>query len=206
MTNVTHLRNNKPKTVDEWRNYILEPWQKAVESIIETGLRLIEAKDEMEYGSWVKIFEDNKPFGIHTADRLMAIARHPVLSNCAHAHNLPRSWYTLYELSHIPEKDLQKLIDNGKVHSELTRGDLETLFIEEQKQEEEKEKLSTVLLANIHSAIEWSLADCSGSPFDCSILKDHHTIQEIRNGVHEVVRVWKRLADHLDSLATEEVS
>ena len=42
---------------------------------------------------------DDLPFGEDTAERLMAIVRHPVISNSAYARNLPAPWMTLYELT-----------------------------------------------------------------------------------------------------------
>jgi hypothetical protein len=199
MTNVTHIRNNKPKTVAQWRNYISEPWQKAVESIIETGQRLIEAKEEVEYGEWGKIFENNKPFSLRTAEFLMGIAKNPVLTNPLHATLLPPSWFTLYQLSLIPAEDLQKLIDAGKVHSELTRAEAENLRADEQKQEGERQFLLSLLAKNIYTAREMSLADCGGSHYDFSILKGYVT-QELVDGGEEVSKLWAKLTDHLRSL------
>src|SRR5262245_48220415 len=120
---VTPIRDDKPRTVTEWRNYISEPWQKAVESIIETGKRLIEAKESVAHGEWIKIFEGNKPFSRYTADKLMAIARHPVLANVAPGQHLPPSWTILFELSQIQEDTLSEMIQEGLVHHELTRAE-----------------------------------------------------------------------------------
>ena len=86
---VTQIRGNKPHTIEEWRNYISEPWQNAVESIIETGRRLIEAKEGIGHGGWTKIFEDKRLFSEQTAQKLMAIARHPALAKAATLRLLP---------------------------------------------------------------------------------------------------------------------
>ena len=77
-------------------------WQKAVSGIIETGRSLIEAKKaltlEHGHGQFLKLFDPeigNLPFGENTAQRLMKIARNPVLSNADHGQYLPPSWRTL---------------------------------------------------------------------------------------------------------------
>jgi hypothetical protein len=63
---------------------------------------LIEAKGKVEHGDWLKLVEE-LPFGERRAQRLMEIARHPILSNPTHGSFLPPSWRTLYELSRLDE-------------------------------------------------------------------------------------------------------
>lgn len=66
----------------DWRFYadkITAALQKTVESIIETRKLLIEAKAKVDHGDWLKLVE-KLPFGEDTAQRLMAIACHPVIS------------------------------------------------------------------------------------------------------------------------------
>jgi hypothetical protein len=204
--NVTPIRNNKPKTVDDWRSYISEPWQKAVESIIETGQRLIEAKEKVAHGEWEKIFENNKPFSVRTARSLISIAEHPVLANRQHAAVLPPSWYTLYLLSTISAEDLQKLIDVGKIHSDLTRDEVTALKADEKEQKEKAQELWRIISRFADGCIENSLANCGGGNFDCSIFKfnlPQENLEELIGKTQEVQRVWKNLEDHLASLKEE---
>jgi hypothetical protein len=67
------------------------------------------------------------PFDIRTAQRLMAIANHPVISNTTHAPLLPPSWMTLYELSKLPAEILRKKIDNGAITPKMERKDVVAL-------------------------------------------------------------------------------
>jgi len=195
MGTVTKIRGNEPQTVEEWREFIVEPWQKAVESIIETGKRLIHAKEKVEHGQWLKIFEGNKPFSERTAERLMAIARHSILSNPANLPVLPPSWSTLYELSQIPENILSRYIAEGKIYPELIG-----LEAHELKEYEDKvEEFCQLILGNAFKARELSLADCGGSPYDCSILEGS-VPQEVIDKVQEVIDTWTSLRDHLLSL------
>jgi hypothetical protein len=203
---VTLIRNNKPKTVKEWREYISEPWQKAVESIVETGQRLIEARESIEHGKWEEIFKDKKPFSSETARRLLRIAEHPVLQKPTHALVLPPSWYTLYELSQIPAEDLQKLIDAGKIHSDLSRDEVTALKADEKEQKEKAQELWRILSRFADGCIENSLANCGGGNFDCSIFKHNlprEELEELISKTREVQRVWKNLEDHLTMLKEE---
>src|SRR5260221_9439189 len=72
-----------------------------VASIIERGRVLIEAKEELAHGSFEATTK--RHFDIRTAQCLMKITRHPVLSNANHGSLLPPSWRTLYELTKLPD-------------------------------------------------------------------------------------------------------
>src|SRR5262249_47566584 len=64
------------------------------------------------------------PFSEDTAERLMAIARNRVLADSAHVRSLPPVWSTLYQLSRIDCRYLQKWIVNGDIHPEMERSDV----------------------------------------------------------------------------------
>ena len=51
--------------------------------------------------------EQDLPFGPRTAQRLIAIAASPALSNATHVSLLPTAWGTRYELSRLPEEQLE---------------------------------------------------------------------------------------------------
>jgi hypothetical protein len=113
-----------------WVPRIRTAWNKQVASIIETGQLLIEAKQALGFGNWVKMFsahpllpqnENRVPFGERTAEMLMEIARHPILSNPKFASDLPPSWATLYELTALPHDLLENFINTQVVHPELKR-------------------------------------------------------------------------------------
>jgi hypothetical protein len=111
-----------------WQGRICNVWQKCVENIIDTGRLLIAAKDELKHGSFETMVQSELPFGPDTAQRLMVIARHPILSNAAHAPLLPPSWMTLYELTKLDDKlgdgTLQKKIKDGSITPRLERKDV----------------------------------------------------------------------------------
>lgn len=98
--------------------YVTDAWQAAVASIIETGRRLIEAKQRVGHGSWMAAV-DLMPFGKSTAEYLMQTARHPVLSHPDYVEHLPPAWRTLSILAQIPAAELTDLIQCRKVTPEL---------------------------------------------------------------------------------------
>jgi len=106
---------------------IWQSWQKVTTGIIETGEALLKAKAELPHGSFEKMVEAELPFKASTARRLMAIEEHPLLSDRAHAHALPSSWATLYELTKLPEPVLEKAIEDGTITADFQRKDVAKL-------------------------------------------------------------------------------
>lgn len=110
---------------DDWTpekaaGYVTAAWQGAVESIVETGRRLIEAKERVGHGNWLPTLE-KLPFSQATASKLTLIARHPDISNHSHVNSLPPSWGTLYVLSQLPPGEIPQRIEAGEITPELER-------------------------------------------------------------------------------------
>lgn len=110
---------------DEWTpdhaaSYVTEAWQKAVDSIVETGRRLEEAKGRVGHGNWLPMIEQ-LPFSEATARKLITIAQHPDLSNRSHGNDLPASWTTLYVLSQLPPGEIPRRIEAREITAELDR-------------------------------------------------------------------------------------
>ncbi|MEK4034039.1 DUF3102 domain-containing protein [Methylocystis sp. IM3] len=130
MTSLTHPAADTSSAIsnmtlrETWAERITAAWQKSVASILETGHNLIQAKQELEHGEWLKMIKDELPFGEDTAERLMKVARNPVLSNSDHGRNLPASYQTLYELAKLPDDLLEKKIESGEITPRTERKDV----------------------------------------------------------------------------------
>lgn len=116
---------------DEWTpkeaaDYVSDSWRSAVESIIETGRRLVEAKQRVGRGNWLDAVQ-LMPFGERTAQRLIEISRNPVLSNPTYTSHLPASWMTLATLAQLPAEEVTALIDNGRITPELKQTEARAL-------------------------------------------------------------------------------
>lgn len=61
--------------------------------------------------------ENELVFNPSTARRLMAVARDERLANRAHAHVLPPSWFTLYELTKLDDDAFARAIEQGVIGS-----------------------------------------------------------------------------------------
>lgn len=115
-----------------YANIIQESWRKSVESIFETGERLIEAKAELPHGEFKAMVESQLPFGARTAQRLMVIARDERLSNATLGSLLPPSWRTLYELTKLDDKQWAAV--EPQLSGELTRPGLKKLLREQSRE------------------------------------------------------------------------
>ena len=94
---------------------IVTAYQKTIESIIEVGKTLQEAKDNLPHGQFEAMIKADLPFGPRQAQKFMAVARHPVLANPNFSSLLPGSITALYHLSQMePEELTAALREQGR--------------------------------------------------------------------------------------------
>jgi phage N-6-adenine-methyltransferase len=117
---------------DEVCRRIRDRWQDSAQAIIDVGRMLIEAREKSPHGSWQWMFSDRNPnrvpFSDSTARMLMRTAGNPVISNRYHGNDLPPSWRTLYELSQIPEPELERAFTEGRITPDMERKDVKALM------------------------------------------------------------------------------
>jgi hypothetical protein len=125
----------EPADAQAWADAINTHHEQAVEAIVATGRALVAAKKALkQHGGWLRLFGGGplavaRPvrFSLGTAERLMKIAQHPELSKSAHAPILPPSWYTLYELTKLPDRLVAKALADGRIHPDMERADVRAL-------------------------------------------------------------------------------
>jgi hypothetical protein len=117
---------------------INEAWQKSVDAVIETGLRIIDARDGLEHGDYIAMVENDLHFSRSMAFRFIAIASDKVLSNVAHVQRLPAAVGTLYDLTVIANKgfDLEAAIERGAIHPKMQRTDVKALLFPPQRDDD----------------------------------------------------------------------
>lgn len=106
------------KEVDQWRASIESAWQKSVQSVIEVGRLVKQAKEEL--GSSYALLETQLPFSSTVAAFLVKIAERPVLSDAQYYSKLPNGYNTLYYLASVDEETLKEQIDKGEVTPNFT--------------------------------------------------------------------------------------
>src|SRR5205814_2002236 len=101
------------KIEEEWSAFE-GAWGQAVPYLITTGHLLIEAKAELK-GQFGKMVKEQLPFSPRTAQRLMQIARNPVLADPSYETHLPTDTNTLAMLARTPEPKLRGWLKAGKI-------------------------------------------------------------------------------------------
>jgi hypothetical protein len=99
----------------------------AVVGFIAAGRDLAIAKESIPHGEFEAWVQEQVGISTATAQRLMAVARHPALANPSHAQLLPPAWTTLYELSRLPAQLLERAIETGEVGPDLERDEAREL-------------------------------------------------------------------------------
>lgn len=105
-----------------WADRIRPHLVAAVEHIVTAGRELIEAKEHLEHGQFLDLVGTLglKP---RTAQKFMSIARNEILANASPETHLPTSWTTLYELSRMPDEELERALASGAVTADMSRKD-----------------------------------------------------------------------------------
>lgn len=125
--NTQAVATSNTRTRQEWAAIINADWRKSIESIIQTGRDLISAKEQLEDGTFHKMIEKDLPFSIRMSQRLMAIARHPKISNAAQSPRLPSSWYVLSELAKLSPEDFSDAERKGLITDKTSRSSAEAI-------------------------------------------------------------------------------
>jgi hypothetical protein len=73
----------------EWAARIGAAWRRTLESVIDTGRLLVEAKAPLPHGEFLAMVERDLPFGPRTAQMLMTVASDDKLTNANHAPRCP---------------------------------------------------------------------------------------------------------------------
>ena len=111
----------------EYADRIRTAWSKTIEGILEVGQALIEAKVELRHGRFEHLVKEWCPFGARSAQSLMAIARHEVISNTKYVSHLPASWGTLYDLSKFKPRELNYVLQHHWLKPDIPRKDVPDL-------------------------------------------------------------------------------
>jgi hypothetical protein len=105
-----------PLTVEQWAERINAPLRRSVEGLIQAGLEFISAKEELDHGEWMELFNRKLvKTNPREVERLMQVARNEVLANPTNWSNLPGSLQALCALSPVKPTVLTEAITAGVV-------------------------------------------------------------------------------------------
>lgn len=102
--------------LEERTRRIYEHMDRAADAV---GHELLAAREEHP-GGFTRWVNESLPFGLDTAERIMAVARCSHLTDPAIREALPDSYSALYQLQRAPVERLRAGVANGAVHSDMT--------------------------------------------------------------------------------------
>jgi hypothetical protein len=102
---------------------------------IKLGELLLDAKEKLAHGEFGRLFSDHErpvagamTFGIRWAQKLMAIASSPVLTNANRESHLPADLNTVYQMTRLDDDRLDAAIKAGDIHPKMRREDVRGLL------------------------------------------------------------------------------
>jgi hypothetical protein len=129
--NVSEPSSTVPESVEEWFEFIRPDFAESNVCIIAGAKKLIAAKATFkrrkDSQDTFTALVGGLGLSLDKAERLMVIARHPVLSDSANLRSLPVAWTTLFTLSKISPEALAQFIAEGKITPDLEGKEAERL-------------------------------------------------------------------------------
>src|SRR5215470_12014554 len=126
------------RTVDEFHADISAEWRNSVQAIINVGRLLNQAKDSLTTNE-LNTLHNNLPFSPGTISKLKKIAADQNI--ISHVKNLPSSYGTLYELTHLSKDQFDRGLNEKIISPEMERRHV-TAF-RRQLEDEDKEEGET---------------------------------------------------------------
>jgi len=142
-------------SAEQAAEWVRESYEKTVEQVIETGRRLIEAKQSLPHGQWLPMVE-LLPFSEQTARKFMQIADHDAISNRAHGRDLPASWRTLAVLAQLPPAEVEERIRAGQITPDTTRRQAEEWALIHQAAKDERHSVYNEIVTGLKQALSAS--------------------------------------------------
>lgn len=114
------------RTAEQWAEIIKEKWQDSVSGILEVGLLLHNAREELDTAEFWAMTRDRLHFSQATVYQLIAVGTH-VRFQDYNTLELPASWATLYGLTRLTDEQFQRGVDTGIIHAGMDRKDIAQL-------------------------------------------------------------------------------
>lgn len=125
-------------TREQWAKRISDTWLGGtitmIDAIVAVARDLERAKEELA-GEYMLLFDElaalRTPLSYSKANRFIAIANSPKISQLHHDAILPPDWNTLYLLTRLAKKHpemFDRLVADGTINSAMSRGDISKIL------------------------------------------------------------------------------
>ncbi|MFD1627670.1 DUF3102 domain-containing protein [Azospirillum griseum] len=133
MTNARSLGNTRlsmlaaPRALTTRAEFVADirrEWTNALESTVQVGRRLNEAKAALPHGEYEAMIESELPFGPATARKLREVAAF-VDAGTVPLDQLPEAYSTLYAIATLPDEVRAEAVAQGVIRPDVTRAEVE---------------------------------------------------------------------------------
>jgi len=115
-------------SVFEWIDRIATTWARGAVGTLELARLVAKARDDLEYGEWSRLWGSGEiPFSKRKGEMLVVIGKGVGGLDAQNSAHLPVAWTTLYYLARLGPSLITRLIDEGRVHSDLSLHEAQTL-------------------------------------------------------------------------------
>ena len=111
------VAQKNPMSRQDWANLISADWRKSIDSVLQVGRTLADAKADLSPTEFNLMVNNDLPFKSTTALDLICVAQYPFKN----FEDLPQSWSILRELAKMSPANLEKAQAKGLVTSSTTQ-------------------------------------------------------------------------------------
>lgn len=166
-------------------DHVAASWRQGIESIIETGRRLIEIRDRWKHepGKWSRLIGDNQwkgqsllPFQKTHAQMLVRVAGDRWIPR--HVGVLPSDSYTLGKLCSLSDERRDEMLFEGLIHPGMKRNDLKAAERARQNQELSPQAFPAGKYPVIYADPPWTFNVWSGEGKDRAAENHYPTMSQ----------------------------
>ncbi|MDC1213859.1 DUF3102 domain-containing protein [Rhodospirillales bacterium] len=110
--------------ITDYADRVSIAWRAALQSIIEVGVILNDAKENLDRKDWLDLINNNLPFTRRTAEKLIKISSDARLSNPKNARYLPPHWTSLHEITYLTDEQFEDGKEQGIIRADAERKEI----------------------------------------------------------------------------------
>jgi hypothetical protein len=118
-------------SLSDWIQLIHQAWTQGADRALELGRLMSRARQSLPHGSWSRLWQSGGlPFSKRKGEMLVVIGQGVGELDAQNSAQLPPVWNTLYYLARLGRAVVEQLIQQGRVHPELSLRQAQALLSE----------------------------------------------------------------------------
>jgi hypothetical protein len=122
------VRRQPSDSIVTWVEDIATAWARGATGTLELARIVARARKSLDYGQWSQLWRSGGlPFSKRKGEMLVVIGKGVGGLDAQSSAHLPVAWTTLYHLARLGPSLITRLIDEGRVHPDLSLRDAQAL-------------------------------------------------------------------------------